>query len=150
MPCRGVEQRVARARHASLVCKRLRKRLNQEAELNRMHATNRLFPLGSLKQKNFNICLVGGPANSLGKVAFLPLPCANTFAWSWEIILNWMGSCPKKKLFDYDHCFKWLESESCSNPKPCRWTPWTPWTLFLWRTAVTPLIFWMFPTHAII
>ena len=67
MPCRGVEQRVARARHASLVCKRLRKRLNQEAELNRMHATNRLFPLGSLKQKKLQYLSGGWPSKFIGK-----------------------------------------------------------------------------------
>ena len=67
MPCRGVQQRVARARHVHLVVKRLVKRLNNEPELTRMHSTNRLYPLGSLKQKRLRALFGGWTSKFIGK-----------------------------------------------------------------------------------
>ena len=62
MPCRGVQQRVARNGHAKIVFKRLSKRLNTEQDLNRMQATNRLLPMGSLRHKKLRT-LFGGWIN---------------------------------------------------------------------------------------
>eukprot|EP00435_Cladocopium_sp_Y103_P051030 s722_g15.t1 len=67
MPCRGAEQRIARAKHVNLVVKRLVKRLNNEPELNRMHSTNRLYPLGSLKQRRLRALFGGWTSKFIGK-----------------------------------------------------------------------------------
>ena len=67
MPCRGAQQRIARARYADLVVKRLHKRLNNEPELTRMHSTNRLYPLGSLKQRRLRALFGGWTSKFVGK-----------------------------------------------------------------------------------
>ena len=67
MPCRGAMQSITRARHANLVAKRLQKRLNKEPELTRMHSTNRLYPLGSLKQRRVRALFGGWTSKFVGK-----------------------------------------------------------------------------------
>lgn len=62
MPSRQRKQQEVRARFAERIAKRLAKRLREESHQTRIHGTNRLLPLGSLKRSSLRQ-LFGGWIN---------------------------------------------------------------------------------------
>ena len=50
MPARAKEQGLKRAKYVRFICKRPQKRLSSDDHQTRIHSTNRLLPVGSLKR----------------------------------------------------------------------------------------------------
>ena len=123
MPCRGVEQRVARARHAGLVSKRLSKRLNKEDQLNRMHATNRLFPLGSLKQKKLQYLFGGWPSKFIGRGRIFTVALCKQVCMELRKRFQLDGDVPKEEALRLRSLLQVARKRKLQQPKAMSMNP---------------------------